>query len=192
MTWFSVFDQSLTLVNATDDRQFHRFTIEGVSASQLAIATASPDTRPTWHLGCYVRVFAPIADLPGSTALNAAEVQSQGVTIGRTTLLQVPAGIDQPLQIVLEIPYWYRRMDIQIWRRGAGLDVGDRQLLTADTAGQTVFSLAIAPTEPEQTELFINGIKATYTTEYKIEGTTLTWLSPLQLDPTDEIEVIYL
>lgn len=67
-----------------------------------------------------------------------------------------------------------------------------RQLLTVTTTGQTVFSLSAIAASPQLSELYVNGVKATYGAEYSINNTTLTWLmTSLQLQPSDEFEILY-
>lgn len=64
-----------------------------------------------------------------------------------------------------------------------------RQLLTI-TDGQTVFTLSSTPTAPQLTNLYLNGVKANYGTEYTINTTILTWLG-ITLASTDTLEILY-
>lgn len=65
------------------------------------------------------------------------------------------------------------------------------EMLTVNFSDQRQFYLINIPNQPQLTELFINGVKATYNLEYSFEGTTLSWTSPLVLEPTDEVEILY-
>jgi hypothetical protein len=65
-----------------------------------------------------------------------------------------------------------------------------REILTI-VPGNTVFTLSQIPANPHLSQLYLNGIKATFGIEYNINAAQLSWLSPLPLEPTDSLEVIY-
>lgn len=69
--------------------------------------------------------------------------------------------------------------------------IDDRAMLTVNQPGQTTFTLPKVARSPHLSELFVNGIKATYATEYTIDGVILTWRSSLVLEPSDEVELNY-
>ena len=71
-----------------------------------------------------------------------------------------------------------------------GLLAPNREVLAIAT-GQTVFELADSPTTPSLAQVFLNGLKARYAVDYQIDGVVLTWLSPLLLESSDSIEVIF-
>jgi hypothetical protein len=65
------------------------------------------------------------------------------------------------------------------------------QLLIA-TTGQTVFTLQRIPERPNQTQLFVNGVKAIVNQHFTVMGDTLTWIAAdVPLSENDRIEVIY-
>lgn len=64
-------------------------------------------------------------------------------------------------------------------------------LLTVEATNQTTLALPTSPKNPHKSELFVNGIKATYGKDYIVDGVVLSWLEPLTLEPSDEIEIIY-
>lgn len=67
-----------------------------------------------------------------------------------------------------------------------------REVFTVEQAGQTSFTLSATAQSPEMSEFYVNGVKATYPLEYTIDGTQLSWIeNDLQLQPGDEIEVLY-
>lgn len=66
-----------------------------------------------------------------------------------------------------------------------------RDVLTVASPGQTTFNLLHTPDFPGLSQLYINGVKATYGAEYTINTSILSWLSSLRLEPTDEIEITY-
>jgi hypothetical protein len=57
--------------------------------------------------------------------------------------------------------------------------------------GQTIFSLGINPSLPSATELFVNGIKYAYGTDFSVTGATVTWAGPISLLTTDVVDVIF-
>jgi hypothetical protein len=57
--------------------------------------------------------------------------------------------------------------------------------------GQTVFVLTKEPTKPHLSLFTVNGVKALYPVDYRIDKVTLTWLRPMFLDNTDIVEVVY-
>ncbi|MBD2090980.1 hypothetical protein H6F67_14080 [Microcoleus sp. FACHB-1515] len=187
MSWTSISSETLTLVNATDDRLPHVYTLAGVNGSQLAIVASSASAKPTWRLACQFYILAELANFPGSPQL--AQVHQQRILLARKTLVEVPEGIVQPFQLRLEIPYWFREMSIQIWQRSEIAD--EHQTLTVGAAGQTEFQLVFSPALPQETELYINGVKATYGLDYAIEGNRLTYLDSMVLEPSDKIEITY-
>lgn len=63
--------------------------------------------------------------------------------------------------------------------------------LTILTSGQTSFALSSIPSEPQNLILYINGVKAVYSVDYTINGSTLSWANPYPLAPTDYLEVYY-
>lgn len=67
------------------------------------------------------------------------------------------------------------------------------ETLAISPDGQTVFTLAEAPTTPETTLLTLNGQAREYITDFTISGTTLTWNDPggLTLKTTDTLLVWY-
>jgi hypothetical protein len=66
-----------------------------------------------------------------------------------------------------------------------------RQVLSIDTDGVTSFTLSEAPSLPHLSELFLNGIKATYGVHYNINAAQLNWTDPMQLESTDSLEVLF-
>lgn len=67
-----------------------------------------------------------------------------------------------------------------------------RELLTITSNGQTSFTLAYTPQSPELSELYLNGVKVTYVTEYSINSNQLAWLLTSEaLRTTDELEIVY-
>jgi hypothetical protein len=66
-----------------------------------------------------------------------------------------------------------------------------RQVLSIDNNGVTSFTLDEAPSLPHLSELFLNGIKARYGDHYTINATQLNWIDPMQLEPTDYLEVLF-
>ncbi|MBD2090210.1 hypothetical protein H6F67_10135 [Microcoleus sp. FACHB-1515] len=69
--------------------------------------------------------------------------------------------------------------------------LGKRVVLEVEAVGQDFFDLEEMPIAPHLSELFVGGIKATYGSEYVIDGFRLQWRSPLLLEPGEEIELVY-
>lgn len=67
-----------------------------------------------------------------------------------------------------------------------------RDILAATVIGQSVFTLSAVPALPHLSELYINGVKAFFGTEYTINAiaSALTWLG-ITLEPTDKLEIFY-
>ena len=72
---------------------------------------------------------------------------------------------------------------------GAGSAV--RDVLTVTTPGQTAFTLSTTPQDVTVTQFYLNGQLRTYSTDYTISGTSLTWNDPggLTLKTSDGIQV---
>ncbi|MGA7934724.1 MAG: hypothetical protein WCA35_14360 [Kovacikia sp.] len=122
-------------------------------------------------------------------------LNTEGTTIEITeTLVTVDA---QETVVELEIVQPEETIVLQVGLRGPPGTQGPpgsaayRNVLTAST-GQTVFNLLNTSTMPHLSQLYINGVKATYGTEYVINLTVLTWLGDLRLEPEDEIEINYI
>ncbi|MBD2437364.1 hypothetical protein [Nostoc sp. FACHB-110] len=58
-------------------------------------------------------------------------------------------------------------------------------------SGSNNFSLLQTPTEPQKVQLFINGNKAAFGTDFVIDGSTLIWLGTFNLENSDIIEAYY-
>ncbi|NEQ20660.1 MAG: hypothetical protein F6K28_15755 [Microcoleus sp. SIO2G3] len=69
--------------------------------------------------------------------------------------------------------------------------LGNCLKLIVEAVGQDFFSLPDLIAAPHLTELYVNGNKATFGTEYIIDGFRLQWRSPLILEPSDEVELNY-
>lgn len=187
MSWNSIFNEPLTLIHATDDRRFLPVEIGLANGVQLAIVASNPNARSTWYLACTIAIVASYPD-PAIANAPPSDVLRQRIGLGKYKQIDIPTGINFPYRIRLDVPHWHRSLNVQIWERQTVSS--DRQLLTASAAGQNEFALSFAPVQPEATELYINGIKATYGSEYRIEGDRLIWLDSLSLDSTDEIEIL--
>ncbi|NJL23677.1 MAG: hypothetical protein HC895_27400 [Leptolyngbyaceae cyanobacterium SM1_3_5] len=187
MSWNSIFNESLTLINATDDRRFIPVEIGSANGGQVAIVASNPNARSTWFLACTVAIVATYIE-PAIATTPPSDVLRQRIGLGKYKQIDVPSGINFPYQIRLDVPHWHRSLDVQVWERR--IIPTDRQMLTASAAGQNEFALSFAPTQPEATELYINGIKATYGSEYRIEGDRLLWFGEMPLESTDEIEIL--
>lgn len=72
---------------------------------------------------------------------------------------------------------------------GAG-GLANRELL-AIAPNQTTFNLTAIPSQPHLSQLYLNGAKAGYGTDYTINSSTLTWLSAIALESTDSLEIYY-
>lgn len=60
-------------------------------------------------------------------------------------------------------------------------------------AAQTLFTLSSIPAVPAAVLFFVNGQKQTYTTNYTVVGTTLTWLNVgFSMSAGDEVAAFYL
>ena len=187
MSWNSIFNEPLTLIHATDDRHSIPVEIGSANGVQLAIVASNPNARSTWFLACTLAIVATYIE-PAIANAPPSDVLRQRIGLGKYKQIDIPSGINFPYKIRLDVPHWHRSLDVQVWERR--VMPSDRQLLTATAAGQNEFALNFAPTQPEATELYINGIKATYGSEYLIEGDRLLWLDEMPLDSSDEIEVL--
>lgn len=67
-----------------------------------------------------------------------------------------------------------------------------REPIPVIEVGQTFFMLAAEAIQPQLSELYVNGIKQTFGEDYAINGSILTWLSSLILEPSDDMEILYL
>ncbi len=59
------------------------------------------------------------------------------------------------------------------------------------TNGQTSFNLTSTPTQPHLSKVFLNGVKASYGTEYMINSSVLNWLAAVALNSSDTLEIFY-
>jgi len=60
------------------------------------------------------------------------------------------------------------------------------------TLGQTIFTLANAPLEPNDTSVYVNSMKYIYNINFSVAGNQVTWLDvPFTLDGSDTVEIIY-
>lgn len=75
----------------------------------------------------------------------------------------------------------------------AGRDaaLSSRELLAIASNGQTIFNLAAIPSLPHLSQLYLNGAKQGLGTDYLINSSTLTWLSAIALETTDQLEIYY-
>ena len=64
------------------------------------------------------------------------------------------------------------------------------QVLTISSNGQTSFTLNSIPTNPNTSNLYLNGVKAIYSIDYTITGTTLTWTG-VRLNTSETLEIYY-
>lgn len=68
-----------------------------------------------------------------------------------------------------------------------------RWSLVIFAGNQTTFSLPYEPKKADASHLTVNGVKATYTTDYTISGTTLVWTNTsYSLETSDSMEIIYI
>lgn len=74
---------------------------------------------------------------------------------------------------------------------GGSGDPPARQVLSVTSNGQTSFTLSSAPATANLTQLYVNGVKQAYTTDFTVSSTTLTWNDPFTLKTTDFVEAIY-
>jgi hypothetical protein len=80
------------------------------------------------------------------------------------------------------------------WSAETSTSSATRQRLTVATNGQTVFTLAAAPTAAASLHVIVNG--ATYdlitpTPSFTLSGTTVTWTGPFGLMPADIVVAAY-
>lgn len=186
MSWAIAYDENLVARSLQDGGNMPIPTVTlNLSAPQLVIKVSSEFARPTWWLALRLSIFTEIPELPGSPL--AEVLKSVRIPLNQTSLIEVPV---EQYQARLSIPHWHQHLHVQIWQREASTPRPDRQILTATSEGQNEFALNFAPVQPEATELYINGIKATYGSEYRIEGDRLLWLDAMPLESTDEIEIL--
>lgn len=185
MSWAIVYDENLVARSLADGGNMPIPLVTlNLSSPQLILNVSSEFARPTWWLALRLSIFTEVAELPGSPLVEV--LKSTRIPLNQSSLVEIPV---EQYQARLTIPPWHRQLHIKIWQREAASD--DRQLLTASSAGQNEFTLSFAPAQPESTELYINGIKATYGRDYRIEGDRLLYLDSMPLDATDEIEISY-
>lgn len=78
---------------------------------------------------------------------------------------------------------------IDVWEGSFSQSNAERLFVPVE--GQTIFTLSDPPQFPQLSELYVNGVKAEYGSDYSISGVLLTWLSELILEPSDEVEIYY-
>lgn len=66
-----------------------------------------------------------------------------------------------------------------------------RREVLAIASNQFVFTLLAPPQPSDKTELYLNGIKAIYGVHFLVDGVLLEWLSPVLLEESDRLEVLY-
>ena len=67
-----------------------------------------------------------------------------------------------------------------------------QELKTVNTNGQTSFTLTDTPIESDGVQMYVNGLKQSYGTEYSVSGNTVTYLGSISLLTTDKVEFYYL
>jgi hypothetical protein len=187
MIWSLIYDE--TLYPHSNNGDYLIALIEELTGNRLTILATSNTAKPSWRLACRLVALIDVTGI--SSELNTAEAFRQNILIGRNQFVDIPSGLT-PYDLQLEVPYWFADITIKIWQKSTDQAVGNnRVILTVDTNDQRVFPLPVAPINPALTELFINGIKATYPSEYLIDGSQLQWMDELELQPGDEVELIY-
>jgi hypothetical protein len=78
--------------------------------------------------------------------------------------------------------------DIEI--SGSAIQV--QESLAVGTLGDTSFTLSQTPADSTAVEMFVNGLKLRYGTDYTASGTAVTYLGSYILDTIDEVEFWYL
>lgn len=66
------------------------------------------------------------------------------------------------------------------------------QTLVVVQDGQTIFELSSTPPYPERSRLYVNGLKASFGTDYIIDASLLKWLNKAYtIQINDSLEIIY-
>jgi len=73
----------------------------------------------------------------------------------------------------------------------AGAADARQEIITITFDGQVAFVLGASPADPNDVEMFLNGVKIE-SSDYNIVSTTLTYTGPLTLETTDVLEFWYL
>jgi len=66
-----------------------------------------------------------------------------------------------------------------------------REVLTVLSNNQVQFGLTGVPSLPHLSQFFVNGVKASFGTDYAINGSILNWNNQMQMETTDELELFY-
>lgn len=187
MSWVPLYNQ--TLEPDPSSLEYLRVSIDNVEATRLAIVTSAPSAKPSWFLAFRLTVLATLPDFPGAPL--PVQLQKQDISLGKNHLIDFSA-LNPPYSLILDIPFWFDAITVAIWQEvGELLNVPARITLEVSEIGQTLFALPFEPARLELSEFYVNGIKASYPSEYVINNMQLSWLSPLILEPGDELELIY-
>ena len=73
-----------------------------------------------------------------------------------------------------------------------GGNTTQKQESIAVSNGQTSINLGDTPVQANGVEMFLNGLKQTYGTEYTVSGSTVTWSGPPTLSSSDRVDFWYL
>lgn len=183
--WNLIYSQ---LLLPSAEGQFAPQILAGITKSRLACKCDSPQTPITWRRACRMSML-----LPGPEGGDSLIVARRRIPLALMIEVQLP---DAPsFSLRLEVPPWHPDMLIQLWTGDIDAPIADltsnRQMFVVTGPEQAYFQLAASPSQPHLSQLYINGIKATYSTEYLIDGQGLTWIGPPSLEPGDEVEILY-
>lgn len=74
---------------------------------------------------------------------------------------------------------------------GSGVSVSPQNDSFTPTLGQVSFILSSAPSNNGSLEFRVNGAEYDQGTDYTISGATVSWISPIVLEPTDTVVIEY-
>lgn len=63
--------------------------------------------------------------------------------------------------------------------------------LAIATDNQGIFAVAIAPTKPQNSQVYLNGVKAVYSVDYNINGMIINWFGQPAIATTDYLEIYF-
>lgn len=94
--------------------------ITAISNSNImAVGCSSPDRKPTWWLGCWIKFGVLVS--PSTTSQFSAfmEFFSQPCGLDRLTVAVAPKYQPIPYVIRVEIPRWIPSLNLEVWRYDA-------------------------------------------------------------------------
>lgn len=162
----------------TTDREYNRSSVEVIT-----------DSSGNWsvNLWCNSESLSPTnytcVDTDGSRFIFTLEPGSIPLTFTQIKVLGVPIGVaDVSLK---------KYIDQQLVSIVANAGNSLQNIFLPFADDQTIYTLSFLPIAPQNTMLFINGVKYEYLQDYTLSGYLLTWLNFFNLKSNYRIQLFY-